>query len=85
MEGLPDHIPLLSVADGSTVDAAVVPLTRELAQTRIDSQWWRLPGISTAARKAEDDHCWQWAKRIGQLRNEKWFEAIAARTSDGDV
>jgi GNAT superfamily N-acetyltransferase len=85
MEGLPDSIALLSVADGSTIDAAVVPLTRGLAQTRIDSRWWRLRGISAAARKNEDDHSWQWAKRIGQLRNEKWYEAVAVQTPESDV
>jgi len=85
MEGLSDSITLLAAADGTTVQATVVPLTRHVARTRIDSRWWRLPGVSTAARKAEDDRAWQWAKRIGQLRHEKWYEAVAVQTSDGEV
>ncbi len=36
-------------------------------------------------RKKENDHDWKWAKRLGELRNDRWHEAVAAQTDDGDL
>lgn len=41
--------------------------------------------VSKTLRQQENDHHWQWAKRIGELRNNRWFEAVAAVTDDSEV
>lgn len=85
MEGLPERIELANVATGATITANLVTLTRHLAQDELDSKWWELPGVSKSERRGENDHSWNWAKRLGELRNDRWHEAVAAQTDDGDI
>lgn len=85
MEGLPEKVELTSVADNAVVGANLVALTRRLAHDRIDSKWWELPGVSKEKKRAENDYDWRWAKRLGELRNDRWHEAVAVQTDDGDV
>ncbi len=85
MDDLPDRIELLKTVDGTAVAEKVGKLTRRLAQERIDSKWWELPEVSKRQRRQENDHHWQWAKRVGELKNDRWHEAVAAQTDDDDV
>jgi hypothetical protein len=85
MDGLPQRIELTRVADGATVLANLVKLTRRLAHEQLDSKWWLLPGVSKTERRKENDHSWNWAKRLGELRNDQWHEAVAVQTDDGQI
>lgn len=85
MEGLPASVDLTKVADDTIVTANLVPLTRGLAHERIDSKWWELPGVSKEKKRAENDYHWKWAKRLGEIRNDRWHGAVAIQTDDGDV
>lgn len=85
MEGLPETIQLSATSSNATCIASLVQLTRDLAQIKIDATWWALPGVSKTLRQQENDHTWQWAKRIGELRNNRWHEAVAVTTEDTEV
>lgn len=85
MDQLPDRIELIRVADGRPVTATIARLTRDLAQAKIDGNWWKSLGVSTIRRQQEDDHHWRWAKRIGELKNDRWHEAFAVQTDDDNV
>jgi GNAT superfamily N-acetyltransferase len=85
MEPIEQRIELLRVVDNTSVPAMIVRLTRSLAQAKIDGIWWKDLGLSAVQRKKENDHAWQWAKRIGQLRNARWHEAVAVQTEDENV
>src|SRR5437899_782638 len=85
MDGLPQSVRLLAVADDTMVESAIVQLTRELAQIKIDACWWALPDVSKKIRQQEIDHSWQWAGAVGQLRNDRWHEFVAVQTDEGDV
>lgn len=85
MHQLPDRIRLIKVADNTIVTATIVKLTRNLAQAKIDGNWWEMLGVSTVKRQQEDDHNWRWAKRVGELKNDRWHEAVAVQTEDDNV
>lgn len=85
MDQLPDRIELRRIADNARIFATLRRLTRELAQEKIDGSWWETLGVPTHKREEENDHSWRWSKRIGQLRNSRWHEALAAETQDGAV
>lgn len=79
---LPTQFELIRVADENSVIATITQLTRSLAQEKIDGAWWDVAGVSKSKRQLEDDNHWRWAKRIGELRNNRWYEAWAAQTKD---
>jgi hypothetical protein len=60
-----------------------VKLTLELAQAQIDGQWWASLGVPKNVREKESDYAWRWAKRLGELKNDRWHEAVAIQTDDG--
>jgi hypothetical protein len=66
---LPDHITIFDVRANCPVSAWLVRLTRELAVTRIDGTWWKIP-VSKRVRKAEEDHHWSWKQVVGKHRND---------------
>jgi hypothetical protein len=35
--------------------------------------------------KKENDNSWHWAKRLGELRNDRWHESFAIETQDGNI
>lgn len=85
MENLPDKVELTRAADDAPISANLVTLSRSLAHAQIDSKWWELPGVSRDERRAENDYHWRWAKRLGELKNDRWHEAAAVQTDDGDI
>jgi GNAT superfamily N-acetyltransferase len=85
MDPLPAKAHLVETAVGSTVSCEILKLTRELAKVGIDAKWWRLPGVSAADRKLENDHNWKWAKAVGEVRTQRWYETLAVQTADGDI
>lgn len=85
MDDLPEGIEVASAADGSSASANLVRLARRLAQERVDGKWWDLPGTSKKVRQQENDYHWKWAKRIGELKNDRLHEAVAVQTDDGDI
>lgn len=82
---VPDVIEITRVADGETVEASVVKLTRQLAQTEIDTKWWQLTGIPKNLREKEMDHGYKWSKRIGELVNNRWCDTRGVQTDDGRI
>ena len=82
---LPTEIELIRVADDFPVVATIKRLTRSLAQEKIDGTWWEVAGVSRSKRQLENDNHWRWAKKIGELRNSRWHEALAAQTEDDYV
>jgi hypothetical protein len=82
---LPDKINVRREADRLTVEARIVELTRPLAKSKIDVNWWQDLGVPTQIRKNENDNSWQWAKRLGELRQNRWHEAVAVETEDGEI
>jgi|RhiMetdeSRZDD1v2_1073273.scaffolds.fasta_scaffold124384_3 hypothetical protein len=82
---LPSEIDLVRAADNHIVHAQFVRLTRAVAKTKIDGTWWEDLGASTEMRKKENDNSWQWAKKLGELRNNRWHEPLAVETQDGNI
>jgi len=82
---LPNKIDLVRVPDNHIVEAQVVKLTRTVAKTKIDATWWQDLGASTETRKKENDNSWHWAKKLGELRNNRWHEPLAIETQDGNI
>ncbi|HEU4711930.1 MAG TPA: hypothetical protein VFS76_10220 [Pyrinomonadaceae bacterium] len=82
---LPDKIDLVRAVDNQPVKARIVKLTRTIAKTRIDSKWWQDLGVSTEMRRKENDNSWHWAKRVGELKNDRWHEPAAVETEEGDI
>lgn len=82
---LPNKIDLVRAADNHAVEAHLVRLTRTVAKTKIDATWWQDLGVSTEMRKKENDNSWHWAKRLGELRNNRWHEPLAVETQDGNI
>jgi GNAT superfamily N-acetyltransferase len=82
---LPDKIDLVRAVDNQPVEARIVKLTRTTARTKIDSKWWQDLGASTEIRKNENDNSWHWAKRVGDLKYDRWHERLAVETEDGDI
>jgi GNAT superfamily N-acetyltransferase len=85
MLDLPATITLTQCATGSTMQAAIVPLTGDLAQRRIGARWWAGLGASAAQRGAEPDHHWDWTKLVGYYRNDPFVECLAVQTPDEDI
>jgi hypothetical protein len=82
---LPNEIDLVRAADNHIVQARFVRLTRPVAKVKIDATWWQDLGASTEMRKKENDNSWHWAKRLGELRNDRWHESFAIETQDGNI
>jgi hypothetical protein len=82
---LPNEIDLVRAADNHIVQARFVRLTRPVAKVKIDATWWQDLGPSTEMRKKENDNSWHWAKRLGELRNDRWHESFAIETQDGNI
>jgi hypothetical protein len=78
---LPNEIDLVRAAD----NARFVRLTRPVAKVKIDATWWQDLGASTEMRKKENDNSWHWAKRLGELRNDRWHESFAIEAQDGNI
>jgi hypothetical protein len=57
----------------------------QLAQTQIDGKWWQVPEVTRSARQQENDYQWRWAKRVGELVNDRWHEAVAVQLADGSI
>ena len=85
MKIVPETIELIRIADDEAIEAGVISLTRKLAQTEIDTKWWQTPEISKSRRSQENDHGWQWSKRLGELRADRWHSALAVQTGDGRI
>ena len=81
---LPDDIKIFNTQRQSLVRAKLVRLTRELAATKIDGTWWKIPA-SKEERDAEGDHHWSWRKLIGMYRNQLAWEALAVQSAGGEV
>ncbi|MEI8021455.1 MAG: GNAT family N-acetyltransferase [Schlesneria sp.] len=83
----PKILEITRVADGTTIDVILVPLTRKLASLQIDTKWWQIPGVPEKVRSQEIDHGYKWAKRIGELtsNNSRWYRAIAVQTDDDNI
>jgi hypothetical protein len=82
---LPNEIDLVRAADNHIVQARFVRLTRPVAKVKIDATWWQDLGASTEMRKKENDNSWHWAKRLGDLRNDRWHESFAIEAQDGNI
>ena len=82
---LPNEIDLVRAGDNHIDQAQLIRLTRAVAKTKIDAMWWQDLGASTEMRKKENDNSWQWAKRLGELRNNRWHESLAVETHDGNI
>lgn len=85
MDTVPETIELIRNADSAIIESSVVTLTRKLAQSEIDTKWWQIPEVSKGTRSQENDHGWQWAKRLGELRDDRWHSALAVQTDDGRI
>ncbi|MSU80424.1 MAG: hypothetical protein EXS16_20345 [Gemmataceae bacterium] len=85
MNELVNQVDLWSVPHDKPVIANIVKLTRELAQAQIDGHWWASLGVPKNVREKESDHAWRWAKRLGELKNDRWHEAVAIQTDDGKI
>ncbi len=85
MDELPSRIRLLDCANGNTCDAELVVLTRKLAATKIDGEWWRLEGQLKGRCQDEGDHHWVWRKLVGEHQNHLTWHFSACQTVDGEV
>jgi GNAT superfamily N-acetyltransferase len=85
MDELPGSIALFSCRSGQKCTARLVRLTRQLAATRIDGQWWAIKAKAGASPDDEDDHHWPWRKLVGQHRNDLTWEFVGAQTDDGEI
>jgi len=81
---LPDDISIFSVARQKHVKAKLVKLDRNLAKTKVDGTWWKIP-VSKKVREAEEDHHWGWRKLIGQHRNNANWESLAVQRTSGPI
>jgi len=85
MDGLPSRITLVDWRSGQECAARLVRLTRELAATKIDGQWWQIAAKPGARCDQEGDHHWVWRKLVGEHRNDLAWEFVAAQTEDEEV
>lgn len=81
---LPEEVSIFNVRRQAAVGARIVRLTRELAASRLDGEWWKIP-VSRSIREQEGDHHWQWRKVLGQYRNQLVWEAVAIQSAGGDL
>jgi GNAT superfamily N-acetyltransferase len=81
---LPEEVSIFSVRRQAEVAARIVKLTRELAASKLDGEWWEIPA-SKSIREQELDHHWQWRKVVGKCRNQPVWEAIAIQSTGGDL
>ncbi len=71
------QIKLWRIDKNDFVDASLIELTRNIAQTEIDAKWWQLPDVPTSKRKAENDNHWNWTRNVGSHRNQILWECVA--------
>jgi hypothetical protein len=81
---LPETVVLRNLIDNTDCDARIVPITREMAQRKIDGQWWQIGGSRTK-RREEGDHDWNWTKIFGENRGALHREMVAVVTADAAV
>jgi hypothetical protein len=84
MLSLPEEVELLDVRSGTSVKAYLVKLTRELAASKIDGEWWNIP-VPKSKREKEGDHHWKWRKLVGEIRNDTNWESLAVQSAGGAI
>ena len=85
MDELPSRIHLLDQRSGERCEANLVVLSRKLAASGIDGQWWKLVGELLGRRKDEGDHHWVWRKLVGEHNNQLVWHFVACQTADGEI
>lgn len=82
---LPAKVQITDATTGECVDANLIELTTRIAKKSIDCKWWVLPDVDKKRRVQENDHHWQWGKRLGRLTNDKWHRALGIETSEKSI
>jgi hypothetical protein len=85
MESLPTSVQLVSRPSGDPCEASLVELTRKLAASGIDGQWWKLSGELLGRAVDEGDHHWIWRKLVGEHHNQLAWQFVACQTIEGEV
>lgn len=67
------------------VEASIVELTRNLAQTKIDGKWWQLTDVAKDKRKNENDNHWNWTKNVGSHRKQIVWECVAVLSQQDEI
>lgn len=80
-----EEIQIWRISQNRTVKAAIVELTRDIAQTKIDGRWWNLVDVPKSKRKEENDNKWNWTKNVGLHRNQLLWECVAVLSSENEI
>lgn len=79
------QIRIWGVGASSFVDASIIELTRNIAQTMIDGRWWQLTNVAKSKRKDENDNHWNWTKNVGSHRNRIVWGGVAVLSQENEI
>lgn len=80
-----EKVKIWDVKKEMLVEASIIELTRNIAQTKIDGKWWKLEEVLTSERKKENDNNWNWTKNVGSHRNQLLSECVAIQSSENEI
>jgi|GEM_PF-2880117 len=70
-EDFPKDFNVTEKATGKEILARCIPLTRNIAKSRIDKLWWEDLPCDKETRRKEPDLSWKWVELLGSLTNSR--------------